>query len=113
MEHLWSRADATESNGRQTPQSRKRPSYLRTVADDCHRLQPPLHGKEGVDGSSPSEGLRSSVQARGRGSNSATSCGGCTSGGWSRFWVRRPVLEKRHEKRTRCSRSASEPSDSC
>jgi hypothetical protein len=32
-------------------------NYLRTVADGRHQLRPHLHGKEGVDGSSPSEGF--------------------------------------------------------
>src|SRR5437016_4419694 len=58
MEHLWSRAVATHGNRRQARPPRKRLNYLRTVADDCHRLRWMLHGKEGVDGSSPSEGLR-------------------------------------------------------
>jgi hypothetical protein len=33
-------------------------NYLRTVAKSCHRLLSIQHGKEGVDGSSPSEGLQ-------------------------------------------------------
>ena len=32
------------------------PNPLRSVASGCDRLRPTLHGKEGVDGSSPSEG---------------------------------------------------------
>ena len=30
----------------------------KTVAEVCDRLRPGPHGKEGVDGSSPSEGLK-------------------------------------------------------
>jgi len=56
VEHLWSRADAIHGNGSPATASRKRPSYLRSVASGCDRLRPTLHGKEGVDGSSPSEG---------------------------------------------------------
>ena len=59
MEQLWSRAVATDGNGWREQGPRNRLNYLRTVANDCHQLRPPLRGKEGVDGSSPSEGLRS------------------------------------------------------
>jgi hypothetical protein len=31
----------------------------KSVATGCHRLPETFHGKEGVDGSSPSEGLKS------------------------------------------------------
>jgi hypothetical protein len=41
----------------------KRLSYLRSVADGCHQLRPPLHGKKGVDGSSPSEGSAKTPQS--------------------------------------------------
>src|SRR5205085_9516509 len=48
-------------NGWQTFGSPKRGKWLdlaRTVATGCHRLRFRSHGKEGVDGSSPSEGSR-------------------------------------------------------
>jgi hypothetical protein len=45
VEHLLSRADAIHGNGSQATASRKRPSYLRSVASDCHQLRPPPHGK--------------------------------------------------------------------
>jgi hypothetical protein len=56
VEPLWSRADATDGNDRQRRCRPKSLSYLRSLADDCHQLRPPLYGKEGVDGSSPSVG---------------------------------------------------------
>ena len=56
MEHLWSRADATDVNRRQGCSRAKRPGYLQTAASGCIPLPPTLDGKEGVDGSSPSEG---------------------------------------------------------
>ena len=58
MEHLWSKAVATNGNRSQTQNPLNRPNYLRIVADGCHQLRRMLHGKEGVDGSSPSEGSR-------------------------------------------------------
>ena len=57
MEHSWSRADANSGNRRQT-QSRRTPlAYLLSSAIACPYLPRLLHGKEGVDGSSPSEGF--------------------------------------------------------
>jgi hypothetical protein len=54
MERLWSRAVATGGNRSQMGPPRKRLKEARTVAVGCDRL--PRDGKEGVDGSSPSEG---------------------------------------------------------
>ena len=45
--------------------SRKAPKRLKrakTVAVGCNRLRRPQNGKEGVDGSSPSEGFRKGQQ---------------------------------------------------
>ena len=50
MEQLWSRAVATNGNPWQMGTLRKRLKEARTVAVGCD-------GKEGVDGSSPSEGF--------------------------------------------------------
>jgi hypothetical protein len=58
MEHLWSRAVANHGNRAQTAPPRRRLNYLRSAAEGCHRLRPPLHGKEGFNGSSPLEGLK-------------------------------------------------------
>jgi hypothetical protein len=44
---------------RQIAQPRKRRNHAKTVAAGCDRLPSGAHGKEGVDGSSPSEGLKS------------------------------------------------------
>src|SRR5919198_1504948 len=58
MERLWSRAVATGGNRWQMRRRRKRPKEAKTVAVGCDQLPPGPHGKEGVDGSSPSEGLK-------------------------------------------------------
>ena len=53
-----------EPNGRNRLQpvangsARKRLNQAETVATGCDRLPIGAHGKEGVDGSSPSEGFR-------------------------------------------------------
>jgi hypothetical protein len=56
MEQVWNRGGATVGKGsaHRTPENGliKR----QTVAAGCHRLPFGSHGKEGVDGSSPSEG---------------------------------------------------------
>jgi hypothetical protein len=57
MEHLWSRAVATAGKRWQMGPPRKRLKQAKTVAVGCHRLPEKFHGKEGVDGSSPSEGF--------------------------------------------------------
>jgi hypothetical protein len=58
MEPLWSPAVATGGNQWQMERPRKRPKLAKSVAVGCDRLPPRFHGKEGVDGSSPSEGLK-------------------------------------------------------
>jgi hypothetical protein len=57
MEPLWSRAGATGRNRWQIEGSPKRLKQAKTVAVGCDRLPERVHGKEGVDGSSPSEGF--------------------------------------------------------
>jgi hypothetical protein len=47
---------ATGSNQWQMERQRKPRNQAKTVAVGCHRLPEIFHGKEGVDGSSPSEG---------------------------------------------------------
>jgi hypothetical protein len=56
MEHIWSRAVATAGKRWQMGQALKRLKQAKTVAVGCHRLPEKFHGKDGVDGSSPSEG---------------------------------------------------------
>ncbi len=56
MERLWSLAGATSGNRWQIGRPRKRRNQAKTVATGCDQLPWDLHGKEGVDGSSPSEG---------------------------------------------------------
>jgi hypothetical protein len=53
MEPLWSPVVATGGNRPQMRSTRKPRKQAKTVAVGCDRL----HGKEGVDGSSPSEGF--------------------------------------------------------
>jgi hypothetical protein len=48
---------AISGNRSQTEWPRKPPKQAQTAAVNCHRLRAPFHGKEGVDGSSPSEGF--------------------------------------------------------
>jgi hypothetical protein len=56
MEPLWSPVVATGGNQWQTRHGRKGWKQAKSVATGCHRLPENIHGKEGVDGSSPSEG---------------------------------------------------------
>ena len=58
MERLWSLAGATSGNRWQIGRPRKRRNQAKTVATGCDQLPWDLDGKEGVDGSSPSEGLQ-------------------------------------------------------
>src|SRR5437870_13502656 len=57
MEQLWNRGGATSGKG----STRRRPesglNYRQTIATGCHLLPFGSHGKEAVDGSSPSEGF--------------------------------------------------------
>jgi hypothetical protein len=41
------------------------PKQAKTVATGCHQLRAKFHGKEGVDGSSPSEGFEKPLQMGG------------------------------------------------
>jgi hypothetical protein len=56
MEPLWSPAVATSGNRWQMRRRNKPQKQAKSVAPGCHRLPANFHGKEGVDGSSPSEG---------------------------------------------------------
>jgi hypothetical protein len=62
MEHLWSRAVATGGNRSRMGWQQKRLQQAKTLAVGCHWLPIGAHGKEGVDGSSPSEGFRKPLQ---------------------------------------------------
>ena len=59
MEPLWSPAGATGGNRQQIARPGKSRKEGKTVAVGCDQLPKSFHGKEGVDGSSPSEGLNS------------------------------------------------------
>src|SRR3954447_15620507 len=65
MEPLWSPVVATGGNQPQTYRARRRRKQAKSVATVCHQLPEKFHGKEGVDGSSPSEGFAKSLQAGG------------------------------------------------
>src|SRR6266516_7196344 len=56
MEPLWSPVGATGGNQRQIARANEPEKQAKTLAVGCDRL--PRDGKEGVDGSSPSEGFR-------------------------------------------------------
>src|SRR5690348_4414751 len=56
MDQLWSQAGATDSNPRQVAQGQKRLKQANSQSPATHGNGPRPHGKEGVDGSSPSEG---------------------------------------------------------
>src|SRR5207244_85943 len=56
MEPLWSPVVATRGNQRQIDGPPKPQKRAKSVASGCDRLRATFHGKEGVDGSSPSEG---------------------------------------------------------
>src|SRR5438874_9428730 len=62
MEPLWSPVVATRGNQRQLDRPSKSQKQAKTVAVGCHRLPETFHGKEGVDGSSPSEGSAKAPQ---------------------------------------------------
>ena len=62
MEHLWSPAVATNGNRWQKERPRKRLKKAKTVAVGCDQLPEAFHGKEGVDGSSPSEAFDKALQ---------------------------------------------------
>jgi hypothetical protein len=56
VEHLWSQAGATGGNRWQMRQARKRLKQADPQPSATHGNGSRPHGKEGVDGSSPSEG---------------------------------------------------------
>jgi hypothetical protein len=62
VEHLWSRAVAISGSRWQTRRLRERRIQAKTVATGCDQLPARRHGKEGVDGSSPSEGFTKAPQ---------------------------------------------------
>jgi hypothetical protein len=62
MERLWSLAVATSGNRWQIGRPRKRRNQAKTVATGCDQLPWDLDGREGVDGSSPSEGFEKALQ---------------------------------------------------
>jgi predicted phosphodiesterase len=62
MEPLWSPVDATGGNQWQMARPRRPLEQAKTVAVGCDRLHESFHGKEGVDGSSPSEGSAKAPQ---------------------------------------------------
>src|SRR5512146_2964456 len=57
MEHSWSRAVAASGTQWQNAPPRNPLKQAKTVAVGCDWLPIGAHGKEGVDGSSPSEGF--------------------------------------------------------
>ena len=57
MEPSWSPVVATGRNRPQIRSARKPRKQAKIVATGCDQLPKAFHGKEGVDGSSPSEGL--------------------------------------------------------
>ena len=58
MEHLWSRAGANGREAARIDASLGGLGQARIVAVGCRQLRAQGYGKEGVDGSSPSEGLQ-------------------------------------------------------
>jgi hypothetical protein len=64
MERLWSPGVATGGNQWEIERARKARKQAKTVAKGCHRLPETFHGKEGVSGSSPEEGLCKSAARR-------------------------------------------------
>src|SRR5437879_1340919 len=64
MEPLWSPVVATGGRRSQIEQARGPPKQAKTVAVGCDQLPFGAHGKEGVDGSSPSEGSAKAPQTR-------------------------------------------------
>jgi hypothetical protein len=58
MEPLWSPVVATRGDQWQIAQPQKPRKQAKTIAVGCDQLPQEFHGKEGVDGSSPSEGAK-------------------------------------------------------
>jgi hypothetical protein len=63
MEPLWSPVVAIAGNQWQIGSESKPQEQAETVALGCDRLPMEVHGKEGVDGSSPSEGFTKTLQS--------------------------------------------------
>src|SRR5437016_6997781 len=85
MEHLWSRADANPRRCLQRQVPRKPYGYLRSASVSCIPLPGTRDGKEGVDGSSPSEGS-AKVQHVAAFAFSPTCRVGSVRWVWSRLW---------------------------
>ena len=62
MEPLWSPVVATGGNHAQIDAMRKRQKPAKSVAVGCDQLPEEFHGKEGIDGSSPSEGFAETLE---------------------------------------------------
>src|SRR5437870_8645423 len=90
MEPSWSPVVATDGKQWQTGSVQKRGKQAITVALGCDQLLKGAHDKEGVDGSSPSEG---SAKAPHVGAFSfRTTCSlSCVRWVWSRLWSFRVV----------------------
>jgi hypothetical protein len=84
MEPLWSPVVATGGNQQQIGRPSKPQKQAKSVATGCHRLPETFHGKDGVDGSSPSEGSAKAPQNR-------ASSVGCTCTISSVRWVWSPL----------------------
>jgi hypothetical protein len=56
MDPLWSPVVATGGKRSQITRAEKLSNQAKTIAAGCDRLPQRAHGKEGADGSSPSEG---------------------------------------------------------
>jgi hypothetical protein len=85
MEPLWSPVVAIGGNRSQIASTRKRPKQAETVAVGCDRLPQAAHGKEGVDGSSPSEGF-TSLPVKPHVALPRLTLSGCGGGFGDRFW---------------------------
>ncbi len=105
MERLWSLAGATSGNRWQMHELQNLQEQAKTVATGCDQLPLKLDGKEGVDGSSPSEGSAKAAEI-------AAFCvdGTCTSPSmwwvWSRLWsfqIQNALLVSAITARTRIS----------
>src|SRR5881392_4183669 len=88
METLWKNEGAMERKRFDRFEPRNRLNKPNLFATGCHRLPPKSHGKEGVDGSSPSEG---SAKAP----HSGASSFGCNCTIHSVRWVWSPYLWSR------------------
>jgi hypothetical protein len=62
MEPLWSPVVANSGNKAHIGRGRNWRKHAETVAAGCNQLRPGKDGKEGVDGSSPSEGFAKPLQ---------------------------------------------------